>query len=265
MQPPAWTELLPLAGPFLPGHVSLIGAGPGDPLLISIKGAMRLSQADVVLHDRLANDRLLALCRPESERIHVGKEGGLHTRPQHEINALMIRHARAGRRVARLKGGDPLIFGRGGEECECLIDAGVPFEVIPGITAATAAAASVGIPLTHRERSRSLTLLSGYHPRRIGESEAEPAEPTGRGTVVIYMGVKELEHNARQLRDQGWPGDTPAAVVANATLPEQRSVVGTLADIAARAAEAGIAPPAVILVGEVVRIHEQPRTPGPAT
>ena len=265
MQPPALIELLPLAGPFPSGHVSLIGAGPGDPLLISIKGAVRLSQADVVLHDRLANDRLLGLCRPESERIHIRKKGGQHTRPQNEINELMIRHARAGRRVARLKGGDPLIFGRGGEECECLIDAGVPFEVIPGITAATAAAASVGIPLTHRERSRSLTLLSGYHSRRSGESKAESAEPTDRGTVVIYMGVKEMARNVRQLCEQGWPGDTPVAVVANATLPEQRTIVGTLADIAARAAEAGITPPAVILVGEVVRIHEQPRAAGPQT
>lgn len=232
------------------GRVYLVGAGPGDPELLTLKGARILAQAEVVLYDRLVARELLDLAPPTAERIFVGKRRSHHSLRQEEIHRLMIAHAQAGRTVVRLKGGDPLVFGRGGEEIAALQAAGIPFEVVPGVTAATGCAAAAAIPLTHRDLSRTLILVTGH------SQEGEPdldwdmlCRP--RQTLVFYMGHKVLERLCARLIEGGLAADWPVACVENGTLPQQRIITGTLSDIARRCAELGLDGPAILIVGEV--------------
>ena len=228
--------------------VTLVGAGPGDPRLLTLKALRALQDADVILHDRLIGPGILDLARRDAERIDVGKRVGEdHDATQARIHALMLRHARAGQRVVRLQGGDPLVFGRGGEELEFLRAHDVPCEVIPGVTAAFAAAAAVGVPLTDRRHARSVTLLS---PRgQTGLDEQALAAP-GQ-TLVIYMGVGELDALSHSLIARGRSADIPCVLVENASLPQQRTLTGTLAELPALAREHGIRAPALLIVGEV--------------
>ena len=239
---------------FPPGTVCLIGAGPGDPELITVKGLARLQRAEVVLYDHLVDPAVLALASPSAWRIDVGKEASRHTMPQGEINALLIRQARQGRRVARLKGGDPFLFGRGGEEVQALAEAGIPCEVIPGITAACGAAARGLIPLTHRDYAQGVSFVTGH--RRDGEDELEWTRHTGaEETLVIYMGLAEAARICAELIRHGRPGTTPAAVIERATTPQQRIVSADLATLPERIAAAGVRPPALLIIGEVVRLY----------
>jgi uroporphyrinogen III methyltransferase/synthase len=252
---PPLSSIVGIAGELFPGTVCLVGGGPGDSSLISVRGAVRLTQADVVLHDKLVGPELLELVRPDAERIFVGKWRGTHVWTQDEINQALADHARAGKRVVRLKGGDPFVFGRGGEECEYLARHGIPFEVVPGITAAFGAPAAAGIPLTHRGLSRSFALVTGH----AEEDDDQPLDFDALArmeTIAIYMGVKNLTANCRRLVEAGKPANTPVAVIQWGTRPSQRTIVGDLATIGARVAEQGIQPPAMILIGEVVRMRE---------
>lgn len=252
----ALNRLARLVGAFEPGTVALVGAGPGDSALISIRGAVRLTQADVVLHDKLIGPELLDLCRPDAQRIFVGKWRGDKVWTQDQINAALVEHAKAGRRVVRLKGGDPFVFGRGGEECEYLAAAGVRYEVVPGITAAFGAPASAGIPLTHRNLSRSFVLVTGHaHPDEPGGPDFDAL--ARMETIAFYMGMKMLAENARRLIAAGMASTTPAAVIQWGTRPGQRTIVGTLADIASRVEAANLTPPALVLIGRVVALRER--------
>lgn len=249
------SRLAAMVGELSPGTVCLVGGGPGDSSLISVRGAVRLTQADVVLHDKLVGPELLEIVPPEAERIFVGKWRGTHVWTQDQINEAMVRHARSGRRVVRLKGGDPFVFGRGGEECEYLARHGVPFEVVPGITAAFGAPATAGIPLTHRGLSRSFALVTGHgHPDE--DTPLDFAALARMETIAIYMGVKTLAANCERLMQAGMASTTPAAIIRSGTLPAQQTVVGTLATIASQATEANVQPPALVLFGEVVRMRE---------
>ena len=239
------------------GEVYLIGAGPGDPDLLTLRALQLLQQADVVLYDRLVPEAVLERCRREAQRVFVGKGAardarGPHT-DQQRIHELMVRFAREGLRVARLKGGDPLVFGRGGEEIEVLTRHGISHRVVPGVTAALGAAAAAGIPLTHRQLSQSLTLVTG-HP--LEDSALDwPSLARPHQTVVFYMGVAHLAHIVARLRAAGASAGLPAALIERATLPDQRTRRGTLENIAALAREARICPPALLLVGEVAALH----------
>lgn len=251
------TELLMvLVGPFEPGTVALVGAGPGDAALVTMRGLVRLAQADVILHDKLVPPQLLALAAPEAERIFVGKWRGRQPWTQDQINTAMIEHARAGRCVVRLKGGDPFVFGRGGEECEALAAAGIRYEVVPGITAAFGAPAYAGIPLTHRGLSRSFALVAAHDDPDTTES-LDFAALARMETLAMYMGVKYLEANARHLIEAGLDPAMPAAVIECGTQTCQRTVVGTIADIAERAAGLHVEPPALVLIGRVVALRER--------
>ncbi len=242
------------------GIVYLIGAGPGDPGLITVKGRDCLRRAEVVVYDYLANPALLAEAPPEAERIYVGKTRGQHHTPQPQINALLVERARKGQIVARLKGGDPYIFGRGGEEAEELQQAGVPFEVVPGISAGFAAAAYAGIPLTHRDYTTSLGLVTGHeNPQKKVSNLDWQKLATGVGTLVFYMGMTNLTLIADQLMTHGRDPQTPVAVIRWGTTPQQQTVTATLADVVKRVAAAGLKPPAVIVVGEVVRLRDKLR------
>jgi uroporphyrinogen III methyltransferase/synthase len=238
--------------------VYLVGAGPGDPGLITAKGLAVLRRAQVVVYDQLASPELLQEAPPEAEIIYVGKKAGAHAVPQEGINDLLVQKARAGLTVVRLKGGDPFVFGRGGEEAEELAAAGVPFEVIPGVTSAVAVPAYAGIPVTHRRHTTLATFITG-HEDPTKEASAIPWDNLGQnpGTLVFLMGVKNLAENCRRLIAAGRAPETPAAVIHAGTTPEQRTVTGKLADIAERAREAGIKPPAVLVVGSVVELRER--------
>ena len=242
------------------GKVYLIGAGPGDPGLLTLKGRDCLARADVVIYDYLANPLLLDYAPITAEKLYVGKVRGNHSLPQEETNALLLEKARAGLQVIRLKGGDPYIFGRGGEEAVFLREHGVPFEVIPGVTAGFAAAAYAGIPLTHRDVTASLALLTGHdHPERKLSSLDWEKLATGLGTLIFYMGMSNLKLISDELIKHGRPAATPVAVVQWATLPRQQTLVGTLKTIAEDVARAGVEPPAVIIIGEVVKYREKLR------
>ena len=240
------------------GIVYLVGAGPGDPRLLTLRGKECLEQADVVLYDYLANPALLDFAPARAERIYVGRRGRGHYQDQQEINRLLIEKVRAGKTVVRLKGGDPFVFGRGGEEAEAVAGAGLPFEVVPGVTSAVAAPAYAGIPVTHRTLASTVTFVTGHEdPTKESEALEWPRLATAHGTLVFLMGVKNLPSIVENLLREGKPADTPAAVIRWGTKSGQRTVIGTLETIAGKAAEAQIDPPSVIVIGEVVRLREQ--------
>lgn len=236
-----------------PGKVYLIGAGPGDPELLTLKAVRMLGEADVVLVDDLVNRDVLAHCRTGVRVVEVGKRGGCRSTPQDFIERLTVRYARHGHCVARLKGGDPLVFGRGGEELAALRAAGIEFEIASGITAGIGAAAVLGMSLTHRDCAPGITLVTG-HPRGDGGSARTPdwhALARGGTTLVIYMGLRTLPSSVAQLLDGGMAADTPCCVVEAATLPTQRTLQASLAELPAAVAQAGFASPAMVIIGEV--------------
>ena len=237
--------------------VALVGAGPGDPGLLTLRGRELLERAEVVIYDHLANPVLLNYALPEAERIYVGKRSRQDPHYQENINALLMGKARAGKRVVRLKGGDPFIFGRGGEEAEALRAAGIPYEVVPGITAGYAVPAYVGIPITHREVTSTVAFVTGHADPETEESTVRWDQlATAAGTLVLYMAWANLAAIARKLIQCGRPPETPVAVVCRGTTPLQQTVTGTLADIAARVAERGLKPPTITVVGEVVSLRD---------
>lgn len=232
------------------GSVVLLGAGPGDPGLLTLRGLRALNEADVILHDRLVSVEVLGLARRDAERIEVAKQAGNHHTTQEQIHALMLEHAAAGRRVVRLKGGDPFVFGRGGEELEFLRCHGIAYEVVPGITAALACAAYAGVPLTHRDHAQSVRLVTAHCQQSIDTLDW-PALAQERQTLAVYMGIGELGLIAQQLIVHGRAASTPFALVENGTRAEQRVVVGTLANLVEQAARHGVRSPALLIIGEV--------------
>jgi uroporphyrinogen III methyltransferase/synthase len=246
-----------LAGEQAAGTVSLVGAGPGDVLLISVKGAVRLSQADVILYDGLLSEQLLEMKRDGAEAIFVGKRRGQAKTSQDQINAMLIAKARDGLRVVRLKSGDPFVFGRGGEECEALAAAGISFEVVPGITAAVAAPAYAGIPMTHRGVVRTFAVVTGHDDPADDVAGVDFAALAKMGTVAFYMGLMNLEANCRRLIEAGMDPRTPAAAIQSGTRAEQRTVEGTLATIHEKATQAKLQPPVVTLIGCTVGLREK--------
>jgi len=242
------------------GKVWLVGAGPGDPGLITMAGVACLAGAEVVVYDRLVDRRLLDLAPPEAERISVGKAASSHSLAQEEINDLLVAKARGGKTVVRLKGGDPYVFGRGGEEAEALVAAGIPFEVVPGVTSAVAVPAYAGIPVTHRRMASSFAVVTGHEDPTKGESSIDWEHlAKGVDTLVFLMGGANLGGIARRLVECGRTPDTPTAVVRWGTTPHQQTVTGTLADIADRVAKAGLTPPVVTVVGEVAALRDKLR------
>lgn len=240
------------------GKVYLIGAGPGDPGLLTLKGKEILETAQVVVYDYLANKEFLSFCRRDAEIIYVGKKGGDHTLPQEKINDLLVEKVKQGLNVARLKGGDPYVFGRGGEEAEDLLQAGADLEVVPGVTSAVAAPAYAGIPLTHREYSSSVSFITGHEdPSKEGSAHNWQALAASTNTLVFFMGVKNLSSISRNLTGAGMDPETPAALVRWGTTCRQQTVEGTIADIPRVAEEKGIRPPALLVVGEVVRLRSK--------
>lgn len=238
------------------GKVFLVGTGPGDPDLLTVKAMRLMAQADVVLYDNLITPAILECIAPAAERIYVGKRRARHALPQEEISALLVAHARMGRRVLRLKAGDPFVFGRGGEEIEVLAREGVAFEVVPGVTAAIGAAAYAGIPLTHRNHAQSCVFVTGT--LKDGSLDLDwPALARPRQTVAIYMGFHNLPELCAKLTEHGLDAATPAAIIQQATTGNQRVVVGDLATLPALAAGAMLEPPTMILIGEVVRLRSQ--------
>jgi uroporphyrinogen III methyltransferase/synthase len=235
------------------GIVYIVGGGPGDPGLITVKGLARLRAADVVLYDRLVPRELLSEARADAELIDVGKEPKRERRSQDEINELLIGKARAGKTVVRLKGGDPFVFGRGGEECQALAEAGIAFEVVPGVSSAIAVPAYAGIPVTQRGVNSAFTVVTGHS--RGPDSDIDWPAIAHSGTLVFLMGVEHLSEIVGNLVAHGRALATPAAVIEQGTTPDQFVVTGTLADITEKAH--GILPPAILIVGEVVRLREQ--------
>jgi uroporphyrinogen III methyltransferase/synthase len=240
------------------GKVFLVGAGPGDPGLLTVKGKECLSKADVIIYDYLANQDLLAYGKDQVEMIYVGKKGGCHTMPQEEISTLIVERARRGQVVVRLKGGDPFIFGRGGEEGQDLMSAGIDFEVVPGVTSAIAVPAYAGIPLTHRDYTATVAFITGHEdPHKEKTDIAWDKLSTAAGTLVFLMGVGNLPQIARNLMAHGRSPNTPIAIIRRGTVAEQETLVSTLRDIVQIAKESSIKPPAIIVVGEVVRLREE--------
>jgi len=242
------------------GMVYLIGAGPGAPGLITLKAIECIKEADVVVYDYLANKKFLEYARKGAEIIYVGKIGGAHTLPQDEINKLIIKKAQKGKIIARLKGGDPFIFGRGGEEAEEIIQAGIDYEVVPGVTAGVAAAAYAGIPLTHRDFTTTVAFITGHEDPMKDESNiCWDKISTGIGTLVFYMGIGNLEPNMKKLIENGRSPDTPVALIRWGTTSNQETIIGTIKDIAEKAKQANFKAPAITVVGDVVSLRDKLR------
>ena len=237
------------------GKVFLVGAGPGDPGLLTVRAAELIASADLIAVDALVSVEVMARIPTGTDVVYVGKRAGAHAMPQEEINALLIAEARKGKRVVRLKGGDPFVFGRGAEEAEELTAAGIPVEIVPGISSAIAGPAYAGIPVTHRRFSTSLTIVTA-HESEASTGIAWPTLAERNGTVVFLMGLGHLPMIVRNLREHGVPDDKPVAVISKATTPQQRTVDGTLANIVQRVADASLEAPAVIVVGDVVTLRD---------
>jgi uroporphyrin-III C-methyltransferase len=237
------------------GKVYLVGAGPGAPDLITVKGLRCLREAEVVIYDRLVSPSLLAEASPQAECIFAGKAPGMHSLSQAEINRLLIEHAARGRTVVRLKGGDPFVFGRGGEEAEALARAGIPFEVVPGVSAAIAVPAYAGVPVTQRGLSSLVTMVTGQEGCSAAQIDWQALARLG-GTLVILMAVKTLPQIVAALLAGGLDPATPALVVECGTLPWQRSLPATLAGLVECAAQAQVRAPAIVVIGEVARLHD---------
>lgn len=241
------------------GKVFLVGAGPGDPELMTIKAKRALEEADVILYDSLVGEQIIEmLLEMEAELIDVGKRGGFHKYSQDEINQMIVEYAKEGKTVVRLKGGDPYLFGRGGEEAEVIAEKGIEVEVVPGITSAIAVPASVGIPVTHRDFASSVTFITGH--------EADEKEKTSinwkalaelGGTLVILMGVKKLADNITRLLGYGMSPETPVAIIEKGTTPLQKVTVGKLRNIVNMAEKNKVRPPAIVVIGRVVTLHEK--------
>jgi uroporphyrin-III C-methyltransferase len=240
------------------GTVYLVGAGPGDPDLLTVKAARLIQNAPVIVHDYLVPPAILALARPDAERIFVGKKGGAFCCPQRDIEGVLVRLALAGRAVVRLKGGDPFVFGRGGEEIEALQAAGIHYEVIPGVTSALGAAAAAGLPLTHRAHASAVILLTGHDDPSKSDGPVR-WEDYGRlhATLCIYMGMKNLETITRRLQAGGLAPDTPALVIQSATTPDQRQFASTVGRIALESEHAGFGAPAIVVIGEVAALSRE--------
>jgi len=240
------------------GSIYLVGAGPGDPELLTLKGQRLLRDADAVVYDHLVASELLGLARADAEKIFVGKRGGGFCCPQREIESVLIRLAREGKNVVRLKGGDPFIFGRGGEEAEALAAAGIAFEVVPGVTSALAAAAYAGIPLTHRAHASAVVFLTGHEDPNKPDG-AIRWEDYGRlnTTLCVYMGMKNLETITRRLQAGGLSPSTPAAVIQSATTHQHRQLVSTVETIALESEHAGFGAPAIVVIGEVAALSNR--------
>jgi uroporphyrin-III C-methyltransferase len=246
----------PSNSPLRAGCVYLVGAGPGDPELLTLKAARVIGEADVLVFDHLVSDAILKLVRPDAERIYAGKERGNHALPQDQLNGLLVKLAQEGKRVVRLKGGDPYTFGRGGEEVQTLRECGVPFEVIPGITAAAGVASYAGIPLTHRDYAQACVFVTGH--LKDGSMNLDwPGLARRRQTVIIYMGLHGLAHLCEKMREHGLPDDWPAAIVQQGTTPNQRTVTGTLSTLPTLAEAAKLRAPTLIIIGEVVKLHDK--------
>ena len=240
------------------GRVALVGAGPGDPELLTLKAHRLIRAADAVVHDYLVASAILALARPDSEKIFVGKKGGGFCCPQTEIEAILIRLAREGKTVVRLKGGDPFIFGRGGEEAEALAAAGIPFEVVPGVTSALAAAAYAGIPLTHRSHASGVVFLTGHEDPTKPDAAIRWEDYAKLGaTLCLYMGMKNLEIITRRLQTGGLAGTTPVAVIQSATTGGHRQLLATLATVALESEHAGFGAPSIVVIGEVAALSDK--------
>jgi uroporphyrin-III C-methyltransferase len=238
------------------GKVYLLGAGPGDPGLMTIKGKGLLECADVVVYDALVSPQIMLMINPQAEKIHAGKRKGRHSLLQEETTQLLIEKARTNAIVVRLKGGDPFVFGRGGEEMQDLVNAGIPVEVIPGITAGIAAPAYAGIPVTHREYSSSVTFVTGHEAAGKYRPEVEwKAIARGSETIVIYMGVHNLPHITGELLAAGMSLDTPVALIRWGTRPDQEELIGTLETIVAQVEVTGFSAPAIAIIGRVVNLH----------
>jgi uroporphyrin-III C-methyltransferase len=239
-----------------PGRVSLVGAGPGDPELLTLRAVRAIKSADVILYDALIERTILDLARRDARQIHAGKRCGRHAMAQTAINRLIVQHAAAGGHVVRLKGGDPFIFGRGGKELDELRAAGIEVEVIPGITAACAAAARLGIPLTHRDTARTLHFVTGHGSDGFVPELEWRTLASGEGTVAAYMAGRTIDRVAARLIAAGLPGSTPAVAVENASRPGERRLYGTLAELPAELARVGFEGPTLVLIGKVVGLAQ---------
>lgn len=240
------------------GTVYLVGAGPGDPELLTRKALRLLGEADVIVHDYLVAPEIMALARPAAEKVFVGKKGGGFCCPQRTIESILIRLAREGKNVVRLKGGDPFVFGRGGEEAEALVEAGIAFEVVPGVTSALAAAAYAGVPLTHRAHSSAVVFLTGHEDPAKPDS-AIRWEDYGKlgATLCLYMGMKNLETITRRLQAGGLARDTPALVVQSATTGDHRQLLTTVGRVSLESEQAGFGAPAIVVIGEVAALSSK--------
>ena len=240
------------------GTVYLVGAGPGDPELLTLKALRLLGEADAIVHDQLVSPEILALARAGAEKVFVGKKPGAFCCPQHDIEGTVVRLAREGKTVVRLKGGDPFIFGRGGEEAEALAAAGVPFEIVPGVTSALAAAAYAGIPLTHRAHSSAVVFLTGHEDPNKPDTAIRWEDYAKLGaTLCVYMGMKNLETITRRLAAGGLGADTPAAVIQSATTGAHRQFISTLGQVALDSEHAGFVAPAIVVIGDVVALSDK--------